>query len=178
MSKDRVMIDIETLGLERGAAIISIGAVFFDEDGLGKEYEASISLESCQDVGLEIDVGTLEWWLEQDDAAQAQLVGGKDIKHVLPEFGNFVRGADEVWANSPSFDCEMLEHAGEQIGCSMPWDFYEERDYRTLTNIPGAVADAVRDGTEHDALADAKHQARVARQTLENLQGAIVGENL
>jgi len=55
----RIMLDIETLGLEAGAAILSIGAVKFDTDGLGAEFSGEIDLESCQDAGLAIDAETL-----------------------------------------------------------------------------------------------------------------------
>jgi len=167
---NRVMVDIETLGLERDAAIISIGAVEFDTHGLGETFEASINLTSCQDAGLNIDAGTLEWWLEQDDVAREQLTGGDDLGRVLPKFVAWYRqcDAEEVWANSPSFDCEALEYAGDAVGVQMPWQYYEERDYRTLTSLPVAP-DAEQDGTEHDALDDAKHQARVAVTTLKRI---------
>ena len=48
----------------------------------------------------------------------------------------------------------------------MPWAFYEERDFRTLKNLPDAV-EVEHEGTEHDALDDAIYQARYA---LENLR--------
>lgn len=171
--RDRVMVDIETLGLEPGAAILSIGAVRFDRDGLGDTFEASVSLTSCEEAGLKIDAGTLEWWLGQEDAAREQLVGGDDLGTVLSRFGVWYReqDADEIWANSPSFDCEHLERAFDAVGVNAPWEFRDERCYRTLRSLTDADEDVAWDGVEHDALDDAKYQATVAMRALAQLEG-------
>lgn len=168
---DRVMVDIETLGLEPGAAVLSIGAVRFDAGKLGETFQRSISLTSCQSNGLAIDAETLEWWLSQGDDAREQLVGGDELADVLEAFAGWFGDADEVWANSPSFDCAMLEAAYEQVGLETPWDFWQERDFRTLKSL--SIAPEVdHDGVDHDALDDAKHQAHVAAATLKRLKKA------
>jgi DNA polymerase III epsilon subunit-like protein len=164
------MVDIETLGLEPGAAIISIGAIRFDQDVIHETFERSISLESCQETGLTIDANTLEWWLEQDDAAQHVLTGGDPLPGVLSDFSAFYGDADEIWANSPSFDCEMLERAYAAVNQDEPWDFRDERCFRTLASLPVDVT-VDHDGVEHDALDDAQHQATVAIKVLERLEG-------
>lgn len=171
-TKHRCMVDIETLGLDHDAVIVSVGAVAFGAGELGETFYRSIDIESCQEAGLTIDASTLNWWFEQDETAQEQLAGGDDLGDVLAEFrGWFVReGFDEIWANSPSFDCTKLKFAGEQIGVDMPWQFYDERDYRTLSSLQVAP-NIEQDGTEHDALEDAKHQAHVAAATLRRLDG-------
>lgn len=87
---------------------------------------------------------------------------------MLRGFAQWFDDADEVWANSPSFDCELLEAAYDAVGLEAPWDFYQERDYRTLSSLPVAV-DVEFEGVEHDALDDAKHQALVAAETLARL---------
>jgi hypothetical protein len=165
------MVDIETLGLERNAVILSIGAVWFGAGAMGETFHASISRESCEAAGLVVDEDTLEWWRDQDADAREVLTGGDDLADVLADFTTWVDGADEVWANSPSFDCEALEFAGDAVGVEMPWPFYQERDFRTLKELPVA-ADIEQNGTEHDALDDAKHQAHVAAATLRRLEQA------
>jgi len=166
---DRVMVDIETLGLDPGSAVLSIGAVRFGLEGLGETFEQSISLKSCQDYGLSIDAETLEWWLDQEEDAQHVLTGGGDLSDALYDFAYWYRDADEIWANSPSFDCTHLGHAFEEVGMAEPWDYYQERDYRTLASLPVAP-DFDQEGVEHDALDDAEHQARVAAETLQRVQ--------
>lgn len=167
---ERVMVDIETLGLEPGAAILSIGAVRFDTDGVGATFERNIDLESCQDAGLTIDAGTLEWWLQQDTDAQHVLTGGEPLADALGDFKAFYEFADEIWANSPAFDCEHLAAAYDAVGGSVPWEYYEQRDVRTVLSLPVAP-DIEQEGTEHDALDDAIHQAKAVGQTLAALEG-------
>lgn len=175
---ERVMVDIETLGLETGAAILSIGAVKFTEDGLGDEFYEEVSLASCQEAGLEIDAETLEWWLDQDDAVTGILTGGRRLEDVLGDFyGWFPNDGAEVWANSPSFDCEHLENAFDTIGMTEPWEFRDERDVRTLRSLPCA-AEVEMDGDEHDALDDAKYQARIVSKTLSRLDTKEEGATL
>jgi len=85
MTADRIMLDIETLGTDPGATIVSIGAVAFDADGPGDEFRAAVSPTSCQRHGLSIDAETLEWWLTQDAAAREQLRGGADLETALED---------------------------------------------------------------------------------------------
>jgi len=167
----RVMVDIETLGLEPGAAILSIGAVEFAMDRRRDTFYRTISRESNEGAGLTVDEETLEWWREQDESAQRTLHNGGDLEESMEAFAEWIDGADEVWANSPSFDCELLEAAGAAVDVQMPWEFYEERDFRTLKKLPVAV-EVEHDGVKHNALDDALHQAKVAQQTLERLETA------
>jgi DNA polymerase III epsilon subunit-like protein len=168
----RVMLDIETVGLEVGAAIVEIGAVQFAPRGLiGETFYSSVSLTSSQEAGLTVDADTVEWWVgEHPEVAGEVLVGGDPLYESLVDFVAWYEEIDphEVWANSPSFDCEMLDHAGEKVGVPMPWDFYQERDVRTLDSLPHDV-DLEQEGTEHNALDDALYQARVASKILSEL---------
>jgi len=176
----RVMVDLETLGTEPGAAILSVGAVTFDRDGLGEEWSMSVDLESCQDHGLEIDAATLEWWLQQSAEARAVLHGGEPLDDVLREFTLWYReqNAGELWANSPIFDVAILDDACARAGVTTPWSFWELRDFRTLSAVDIA-ADLDQEGVEHDALDDARHQARIAAATLDRLarvDAEVVGD--
>jgi len=173
-STSRVMVDIETLSLSNDAAIVSIGAVEFGPGALGLTFSKSVDRDSCVDAGLTVDEDTLEWWRGQGDEAREQLEGGDYLRRSLEDFFEFVDGYDEVWANSPSFDLVILANAADAVGLSVPWEFYEERDFRTLKSLPQAP-DADHDGVAHDALEDAKHQAHVAATTLKRLDAAAVG---
>jgi len=162
---ERVMIDTETLGCEPGCVICSIGAAKFDEREVGETFERSVDITSCQEFGLTIDAETLEWWLSQSEEARSQLVGGDGLADVLADLNRFIADVDEVWANSPSFDLMILEAAFESCGVSAPWEFYEERDFRTLKNI-GIDHGIEQEGIEHDAADDAVHQATIAATVL------------
>jgi len=172
---DRVMIDIETLGLEPGCVVLSIGAVEFGAGEMGEQWYHSISRESCEEAGLTVDDGTVEWWRDQNEQAREVLTGGDGLAEVLEEFTNWIADANEVWANSPSFDCDVLVEAGKAVGVPMPWEYYEERDFRTLADL--ALAPGVEhNGVDHDALDDAYHQAYVAAATLKRVDEAATQE--
>lgn len=170
----RCMVDIETLGLEPGSVVLSIGAVIFDENGTYDEFYRNIDMESCQDAGLEIDANTLQWWLEQDAPAQSCLHGGIELSKALQEFLGFYTSNDvyEVWANSPSMDCSVLEEAFDAVNMEEPWEYSDERDFRTLEavhDIYGKEPEVHVDMVEHNALDDAIYQAKVASAMLRRL---------
>jgi DNA polymerase III epsilon subunit-like protein len=157
---DRVMIDIETLGTEPGTSIIAIGAVRFDlTDGVTDDLFASVDIESCQDHGLTIDAETLSWWLLKDGDARKQLPNGDPLPEALHALREFVGECDEVWANSPAFDCAILRSAYDAVGLETPWEYYHERDYRTIRETVDMWPDKEQGGIAHNALDDARYQA-------------------
>lgn len=163
------MLDIETLGQDPGCVVLSIGAVAFDEDVLSEKFHERISIESCTDAGLEVDGNTLEWWLDQDEDAKEALKGSRPLQTVLEEFSIFyIENCDgNIWANAPSFDCEILKAAYEAVGEKPPWEYYEQRCYRTMKNVAGVST--VTGGTKHDALDDAINQAATLQKALNSI---------
>jgi len=161
-----VMIDIETLGRDADAPILQIGLVRFDSDGLHEESEETVGLRSNQEVGQwGVEADTLLWWLEQKTADHV-LASPGDIESALRTVIEVTLDADAVWACSPKFDCEILEHAYRQVGLQIPWAFYDLADVRTLREWSPHWPDRKQEGPEHDALADARYQARCVRDYL------------
>jgi len=158
-----VMIDIETLGRDPGAAIASVGAVRFDhDDGVDEEFFESVSLADCQQNGLEIDAETVTWWLNQPATAREQLHGGQKLAWVLGKLKQFVDDAERVWGNSPAFDMVILREAYRAVDRECPWEYWDERDYRTVREMArgrGEWPDRDQQTTEHDGLDDARFQA-------------------
>ena len=170
----RVMVDIESLGTEPGAAVLSIGAVVFDTDvDTDATFYDEISLQSNEDAGLTFDADTIEWWLGQSDEAKTVLTGGEPLADVLFNFAAWFDGvdADEVWANSPTFDCRLLGAAFDAVGVDVPWEYYHERDFRTLKNLPdvGDTFPKNDDAVAHDAFDDAVVQSRAASAILSSV---------
>jgi len=170
----RVMVDIESLGTDPGAAVLSVGAVVFDrtvdED---VTFYREASLQSNESAGLTFDADTIEWWLEQPpDEAKTVLTGGDDLADVLDGFADWFDDVDhdEVWANSPTFDLRLLGAAFDAVGVECPWEYYQERDFRTLMSLP-VFEEADSDGVDHDALDDAVKQARSAAAIFDTVSG-------
>lgn len=165
MFKDRVMVDIETLGTSNNATIISVGAVKFGIEGLGKEFLMNINFDNSRDI----DADTVKWWLQQDISAKADLFkdGSYPLAQVLDEFGAFVVDS-EIWGNGSDFDNVILADAFKQQG--LKWNHRANRCYRTLKSLAPGI-ELKRIGTHHNALDDAKSQALHAIEILKHLQG-------
>src|SRR4051812_37876973 len=90
-----IMVDLETMGTAPGSAIVSLGAVAFDPVAgtLGEEFYRVVSLRSCQRAGLSLDPDTIVWWLQQSEAARAQLnrPDAEDLASVLGWFAAWWR---------------------------------------------------------------------------------------
>lgn len=155
-----VMVDLETLGNGSNAAIIALGAVEFDPaTGLGREFLMNIDPQSCVDAGLQMDVSTVMWWMQQSDAARAAFKRpGSPLDVVLGEFSSWFPSGATLWGNGATFDNAILSNAYRAIGAKQPWAYWNDRCYRTLKNLFPHV-EMQRSGTHHNALDDAKTQA-------------------
>lgn len=156
---NNVMLDLETLGNTPNSVIIAIGAVKFDREGLGSEFYAVIDAESCIHIGLTMDTSTVMWWLKQSNEARAAFDrNGTPIMSALNDFREFCSVDDKMWGNGAAFDNVILSNAYRKALSIPPWQFYNDRCYRTLKALHPQVA-MVRSGTHHNALDDAKSQA-------------------
>lgn len=170
-----IMVDLETLGNNSQSVILSIGAVEFDETGLGSTFYVAVDPQSCVDAGLKMDVSTIMWWMQQSDEARAAFNRSKtNLKQALLDFSVYVHncaGTDaEVWGNGATFDNVILDNAYRAMGYAKPWQFWNDRCYRTLKNLYPQVP-YVKPNVAHNALEDAIAQARHASQILRELKG-------
>lgn len=161
-----VMLDLETMGNGPGAAIVAIGAVCFDiEDARISTdgFYTRVDLASAVQVGGIIDASTVTWWLQQSDAARAEIYADDraHITHALRAFAAWLdahtHGA-EVWGNGASFDNVILRSAYQRAGIEPPWKWWNDRCYRTMKAQHRDVP-FERLGTHHNALSDATSQA-------------------
>jgi hypothetical protein len=176
-----VMNDLETLGSRPGCAILSIGAVAFHTDKpwktqLGPEFYVVINRDSCRRAGLHEDVDTLAWWAKQSEEASRVIAlaeksevslkqGLNQLTTYLTQFG--LRRV-KVWGNGADFDNAILACAYAAVGLKLPWDFWNNRCYRTLKNLVLSPK-LKREGTYHNALDDAKTQANHAIELLSRI---------
>jgi hypothetical protein len=163
-----VMVDLETLGVNGSPAIAAIGAVEFyptsRSGGLGREFHQAVNLKSCTDIGMTIDAETVRWWMQQSNAARDIFrSGGLPIRDVLRAFDHWLPTRDDVviWGNGASEDNMWLTSAYRLMGLTPPWSFRENRCFRTLRELNPDVQ-VEYTGTAHNALDDAKNQARHA----------------
>lgn len=181
-----VMLDLETYGTGRDAAIASIGAVRFDllRGDVGElardRFHVRVDLTISKSPGV-LTASTVEWWLKQPDAARRQLVAGNRISlnDAVVGFAMWVgsRGDANVWGCGANFDEVVLGDAFARHGQAWPFKFWRSRCFRTLKELGSArgIREPMRAGTHHDAMDDALHQARWACEVWRQLRGEPVG---
>ncbi|WP_045174269.1 exonuclease, partial [Escherichia coli] len=162
---DHLMIDLETMGKNPDAPIISIGAIFFDPQtgDMGPEFSKTIDLETAGGV---IDRDTIKWWLKQSREAQSAIMTDEipldDALLQLREFIDENSGEFfvQVWGNGANFDNTILRRSYERQGIPCPWRYYNDRDVRTIVELGKAIDFDARtaipfEGERHNALDDA-----------------------
>jgi len=73
---------------------------------------------------------------------------------------------DIIWANGPTYDMNILEHAYKSYGKSLPWRYYKIRDARTIYSL---YPDLPKPPTSHHALEDCRRQIDMLQQTFRHL---------
>ncbi|MED0533101.1 3'-5' exoribonuclease [Escherichia coli] len=165
-----LMINLETMGKNPDAPIISIGAIFFDPQtgDMGPEFSKTIDLETAGGV---IDRDTIKWWLKQSREAQSAIMTDEiPLDDALLQLREFIdENSGEffvhVWGNGANFDNTILRRSYERQGIPCPWRYYNDRDVRTIVELGKAIDFDARtaipfEGERHNALDDARYQAK------------------
>jgi hypothetical protein len=182
-----ISIDIETMSTAPNAAIASIGACRFDLPGagigdwIGDTFHVHVSLANCQRHGLAIDASTVLWWIgREEDAKEALFCGQHDaapLVTALEALTHFIDSTEinsneppTIWANGASFDLPILANAYRAVGLPLPWNYWDERDLRTLKSLAPEFR-IEHAGIAHHALDDAVKQARMIQAIYKRLTG-------
>nr|WP_059251031.1 exonuclease [Escherichia albertii] len=165
-----LMIDLETMGKNPDATIISIGAIFFDPQtgDMGPEFSKAIDLETAGGI---IDRQTIKWWLKQSREAQSAILTDEiPLDDALLQLREFIAENSceffvQVWGNGANFDNVILRRSYERQGLPCPWRYCNDRDVRTIVELGNSIGFDVRmaipfEGVPHNALDDARHQAK------------------
>lgn len=168
---NEVMIDIETLSTKHDAVVLSVGAVKFDQSGPSELEHLILTLDLREQLGWmgrRVDQDTLLWWMGQGEAARGLAFSKdrRDVRSAMGVFIGFVEGAEQVWANSPSFDLIILETLLNRLDMRVPWSHRSARDVRTIREAAGIDRNWAPDGwsgIEHDPVSDCLWQIEVVR---------------
>ncbi|EHS7570400.1 3'-5' exoribonuclease [Escherichia coli] len=163
-----LMIDLETMGKNPDAPIISIGAIFFDPQTgeMGPEFSKTIDLETAGGV---IDRDTIKWW-QSREAQSAIMTDEIPLDDALLQLREFIDENSgeffvQVWGNGANFDNTILRRSYERQGIPCPWRYYNDRDVRTIVELGKAIDFDARtaipfEGERHNALDDARYQTK------------------
>jgi DNA polymerase III epsilon subunit-like protein len=161
-----VMIDLETLDVTPTATILTIGAVKFDPFGdevkepSCVKFYTRVDVDSCDSHGGTVSQSTIDWWANQEKAAQDEAFDPTDrvsIDDAMAQLYKFCWGAKRVWSHGATFDIPICEFYFRKTGKASPWQFWEARCTRTLFDI-GINPDRPP-VLKHHALEDAWNQA-------------------
>jgi exodeoxyribonuclease VIII len=165
-----LMIDLEGLATGPDTCILTIAAQAFDPFGkvdYTQSYYARVTLESQPD--RVIDDSTIEWWATQPAHAREEAFneeGRIPLDQALDELGKLIWHAKRVWAQGPTYDMNILEHAYKSYNKPIPWQYYMVRDSRTVFSL---WPDQPIPPTTHHALEDCRRQIGMLQNTLKHL---------
>lgn len=168
-----IMLDLETMGTNASAAVISVGAVFFDKEETGDGIYFVLDRNDQLYRGRTIDVSTMGWWEKQDIGARAVFDAPKTpVPFALETISDWMKSKGDkfnVWGNGSDFDNAILGDLFQTYEFEVPWSYSRNRCYRTLKNIalPFGSHDLPEfEGVRHNALDDAIYQAAMAGRYL------------
>jgi hypothetical protein len=165
-----LMIDLEGLATGPDTCILTIAAQAFDPFGkvdYTQSYYARVTLESQPDRA--IDDGTIEWWSTQPAHAREEAFneeGRVPLDQALDELGKLIWHSNRIWAQGPTYDMNILEHAYKSYNKPLPWKYFQVCDSRTLFRLwPNQPIPP----TSHHALEDCRRQIGMLQNTLKYL---------
>jgi len=174
-----VMLDLETMGTGTFSTILSIGAVAFDPylTGVDDSFEVFIDPVDCQRVGLQMDWGTITWWMDKDQEVARELLlrnikeKGHDLPTALGAFRDWLEphvGA-AIWGFGATFDNVLLRNAYKAIGEPAPWSWRSDRCFRTIVKLAPEIEKPSTGEVLHSALGDAITQAKWMQEIVAHL---------
>lgn len=166
-----VMLDLETLSTSSNAVIISIAAVQFNiETGeIINKFHRNVDIQSCLDIGMEIEANTIKWWMTQKNETFKKLINNtvtikKAINSLRIEMIAIDRNKQNiiVYANSPSFDCVIIKNACKKTKIEYPFNYRNEVCIRTLFRyFPEIVQKHKFKGNKHNPIDDCINQINI-----------------
>lgn len=172
------MLDFETLGNGADSIVVSLGAVWFNKEGIKHETLFLFSLRDQVIRERTFTASTLTWWMGQKDGAREvfkKLGDGLDMPAFFEKFEHESRfamakvgeGWDQFrpWGNGANFDVSIMEDLyrrhHEKRDEGIPWKFWNTICYRTFNMLTDCKKLRARPhGTHHSALDDARYQAQ------------------
>ena len=158
LEKKHLVLDIETLGVEYGSTVLSIGAVCGDKEF----YVNNIATHVYKG---EINHDTVKWWLTvPSETARKELYSQNQNNAMCDVLDNFIKFVEKVepdyfWGNSPDFDFGHLEYWLKKHHKRIPWKFYQLRDIRTIKEF--VEVEPLDNELKHIAIEDARHEHKI-----------------
>ena len=174
-----VVIDLETLGRKPGCPVLEVGVALVQANGTGYGRAFFPNLREQIDLmGAKPDAETIMWWMSpaltrarDRQVEEFERSGSYATATILMRLNSFVvehRGSRDlrVWGNGASFDLGILKELYDCASVKPFWEFWEERDLRTLVDLAGGKPDVGENDLPHSGVADAIHELEILRRVL------------
>ena len=172
-----LMIDLETLSTHTNGVVLSIGACFFDINGVKQKFYTHMNYLEQECMGRSILTSTLNWWETQEEINGITRPGDSTVNNAekLLDFKAFCVTEDfntyKVWSNGASFDVPMIESLMRSYQLEPSWKFWNVRDVRTIVDLyPACRYGGDKAQNNHNALDDAVNQAHWVIKFLDQLE--------
>lgn len=133
------MLELDIMGNSSNAAIVAIGALFFEPmtSEIGAQFYAKIDPVDAAKYG-EFEPDAVIRWMKKSDKERLEIINTYDsysLVDALVEFSNWICQIEDyetrvVWNNRASFD-----NAFNAVGMTKPWAFWNERDVSTANDL-------------------------------------------
>jgi len=166
------MVDIETLDSGPRSVVLSVGAVKFTQEAgiVGGEFYDVLEIAEQLIYERTISESTLLWWAGQNSEAREEVFRSKGRRapwDVIKDLTKFLDGIHAIWANSPSFDCVILDTLADDLSLPSPWHYWDLRDLRTARELVGSAGKTPWLGGDkyptHHPLGDCTNQVQLLR---------------
>lgn len=172
-----VMIDIETLGTDPDAVVLTIGGVKFDpfneSRGTWDPFYYTLEIEEQETNGRTICDNTINnFWMKPENVEEFEKAispeGRTPVDDVLEELRKWQLHCDGLWAWGNDFDFKILDHLYKNYDRNIPWPFYRKEDARSVCNF--MPKDPRRDygRTTHNAMEDCIKQVYAVHRTIQH----------
>ncbi|MGY5394537.1 3'-5' exonuclease [Acinetobacter sp. NigerLNRRAM0016] len=179
--KKILMVDCETLDIGERPVLLSIGAVVHDHEQIYSKFHVGIDAETAKAHDFTVSQSTLAWWDRQsEDARAAAFSGTYHIEMALKALVNFYKENEcqEIWSKGSLADIRWINNALDHFDIAKPWKYSREFCFRTLLKTVPEF-EMPFEGTEHNALDDAIHQAKQFIYIRQHVQNQIqIAEDL
>lgn len=181
--KKQMVIDIETMGVNDRAPILSIGMVAMTST-IQKSHYANVRWREYDFPEyrnkFQSDFSTIAWWMRLGDAAKKFLAtdnSGCSLRAFCSAIRDFYlqNNCGEIWANHPQFDVKLVEYAFRICNYPIPWLYNQVFDTATIKQyIPQNIKDEFKKRyVQHYALDDALYEAECLRWWQENMSRCL-----
>jgi hypothetical protein len=174
-----IMLDLETMGTSHDAAIIQIGACYFDRNTgeIGEEFLVNVDLKNEMERGFLVDASTIGFWMIQSDEARYSVMDADNVAQsltALQDFNDFAKGVKHVWSHA-TFDFVILMNHLKKLKITPSIHYRGARDIRTLVDLAKIdLKQFKRAGIHHNALDDCKFQIQYVVECFNKLKLASV----